>query len=50
MEFAYVIKYFVVKIVYKIHGNLKGKMKIIKMQRNMVCTKDKNKKYNGKMI
>ncbi len=43
-------KIFLMNLVYKIHGNLNGKMKIIKKTRNMVCIKDINAKYNGKMI
>ncbi len=50
MELEHVIKYFVVNLLYKIHGNLMGKMNIIKKTRNMVCTKDINEKYNRKMI
>ncbi len=50
MEFGHVIKYFMVKLVYKIKDNLKGKMKIIKEKRNMVCIKDIHDTYNVKMI
>ncbi len=50
MEFEHVIKYFVVNLLYKMHGNLMGKINIMNVKRNMVCTKDINNKYNGKMI
>ncbi len=50
MESEHVIKYFVVNLLYKMYGNLNGKMKIINKMRNMVCTNDINNKYNGKMI
>eukprot|EP01084_Bolivina_argentea_P027738 51529_1 len=36
MEFEHVIKYFVVNLLYKMHGNLMGKINIMNVKRNMV--------------
>ncbi len=50
MKLEHVIKYLAMNLMHKINGNLNGKMKIIKKTTNMVCIKDINEKYNGKMI